>query len=196
MKRVMGLVLAVLMLCGVFAVGVSAMTQGECLAKRNELETQYNKWWNDIFYYPQYSVDYEKVLRPGKSLEAYKEEERLRSDSWKELLYKAGFNSGLTGNYESEWRVWQDYKRDEYALLNEYFDVGPLSAEVMELLDGSLICQNKPGGNPVPNPVPGPDADPDKIYDLFAGFLPASFAKVLTWIVKYVFFGWLWGRWL
>jgi len=37
---------------------------------------------------------------------------------------------------------------------------------------------------------------PDKILDFFASFLPSGLANVATWIVKYLFFGWLWGRWL
>jgi len=147
MKKLLAVLLAMMVMCGAFAVGASAMTRDEYNAKYSELENQYNKWWNDIFYYPQRYIDLESRLRSGKSVEEYKEKERLRSDSWDTLFYQAGFNSGLTGDYESSWRVWQDYIRDEYALLNEYFDVGPMSFEVMELLDGSLICQNKPGDN-------------------------------------------------
>jgi len=36
----------------------------------------------------------------------------------------------------------------------------------------------------------------EKIFGLFAGFLPESVARVVAAIVQYVFFGWLWGRWL
>jgi len=39
--------------------------------------------------------------------------------------------------------------------------------------------------------TPDPDPDPDPIFDFFANFLPESVANVLTWIVRYVFFGWL-----
>ena len=39
-------------------------------------------------------------------------------------------------------------------------------------------------------------ADPDKIHDFFARFLPEAIAGVMTWVVRYLFFGWLWGRWL
>jgi len=42
-------------------------------------------------------------------------------------------------------------------------------------------------------PVP---PTPDKILLFFRSVLPAGLATVATWIVKYVFFGWLWGRWL
>jgi len=41
-----------------------------------------------------------------------------------------------------------------------------------------------------------PEPKPDPIFDFFASFLPEGIAIVLTWIVKIVFFGWLWGRWL
>jgi len=46
------------------------------------------------------------------------------------------------------------------------------------------------------------DVDPptppatNKILLFFSGFLPSGLATVATWIVKYIFFGWLWGRWL
>jgi len=36
----------------------------------------------------------------------------------------------------------------------------------------------------------------DPIFSLLAGFLPESLASVATFIVKYIFFGWLWGQWL
>ena len=185
MKKLLAVLLAVLMLGGVAAVGASAMTRDEFSAKYNELENQYNKWWNDIFYYPHRYVDFESRLRPGRSLKEYEEKERLRSDSWDELFYKAGYNSGLTGNYESEWRIWQDYKRDEYALLNEYFDVGPLSAEVMELLDGSLICQNKPGDN---------DSGDTSFASALGGAIGRFFASIAVFILRYIFFGWLWMK--
>ena len=37
---------------------------------------------------------------------------------------------------------------------------------------------------------------PNKILLFFTGFLPTGLATVAAWIVKYVFFGWLWERWL
>ena len=36
----------------------------------------------------------------------------------------------------------------------------------------------------------------DKILSFFASFLPSGVANVFTFIVKYLFFGWLWGQWL
>jgi len=47
-------------------------------------------------------------------------------------------------------------------------------------------------------PTDGPEkpAEPDKIYDFFASFLPESVASVMAWIIRYLCFGWLWGRWL
>ena len=42
--------------------------------------------------------------------------------------------------------------------------------------------------------TPEPGADP--IFGLLASFLPVSVANVAAAIVRYVFFGWLWGRWL
>jgi len=39
-----------------------------------------------------------------------------------------------------------------------------------------------------------PETDP--IYDFFAAFLPTGVARVLAWIVRYLLFGWLWGRWI
>ena len=39
-------------------------------------------------------------------------------------------------------------------------------------------------------------ASPDKIYEFLAGFLPDFLATGMTFVVKYLFFGWLWGRWL
>ncbi|MCL2507604.1 MAG: hypothetical protein FWF05_00365 [Oscillospiraceae bacterium] len=41
-----------------------------------------------------------------------------------------------------------------------------------------------------------PTPAPDSIFSFFANFLPESVATVMTFIVRYVFFGWLWGRWL
>jgi len=54
-----------------------------------------------------------------------------------------------------------------------------------------------PGTDPGTNPGTDPGIDPggDPIYNLFS-FLPAGIAGVLAAIVRYVFFGWLWGRWL
>ena len=37
---------------------------------------------------------------------------------------------------------------------------------------------------------------PDPILELLSGFLPESIAGVLAVILRYVFFGWLWGQWL
>jgi len=50
--------------------------------------------------------------------------------------------------------------------------------------------------NETDDPDPDPDPEADKIYDFFASFLPSALASLLTWIVKYILFGWLWGRWL
>ena len=36
----------------------------------------------------------------------------------------------------------------------------------------------------------------DKIFDWFDSWMPGWLAKAFTWITKYIFFGWLWGRWL
>ena len=44
--------------------------------------------------------------------------------------------------------------------------------------------------------VPPMPEDEDKIYKFFASFFSEGIAKVFTWIVKFLFFGWLWGRWL
>jgi len=46
------------------------------------------------------------------------------------------------------------------------------------------------------DPLPPLPTTDDKIFDFFISFLPAPLANVATWIVKYLFFGWLWGRWL
>lgn len=48
----------------------------------------------------------------------------------------------------------------------------------------------------VENPViPG---SRDKIYNFLYDFFlgAAQFANFATWIVRYIFFGWLWGQWL
>jgi len=38
----------------------------------------------------------------------------------------------------------------------------------------------------------------DKIYDAMLKFFEGAdvFASFMTWIVRYIFFGWLWGQWL
>ena len=65
------------------------------------------------------------------------------------------------------------------------------------LIDAGILEPDPgPGPGPGPNPNPDPDPDPDPIFDFFASFLPEGVANVLTFIVKYIFFGWLWGRWL
>jgi len=67
---------------------------------------------------------------------------------------------------------------------------------LLEALDPDLLYEFYPkSGTPDDTETPE-DTTPDKIYDFFARFLPAGIAKVFTWIVKYLFFGWLWGRWL
>jgi len=49
-----------------------------------------------------------------------------------------------------------------------------------------------------PDPDPEPPTPPavDKILSSFVRFLPENAAKALAWVVKYLFFGWLWGQWL
>jgi hypothetical protein len=54
----------------------------------------------------------------------------------------------------------------------------------------------RPGTDPGTNPGTNPGGNPDPIYDFFGSFLSANIASVLAWIVRYILFGWLWGRWL
>jgi hypothetical protein len=51
---------------------------------------------------------------------------------------------------------------------------------------------------PIPPDNPEPPTPPvvDKILEFFVRFLPEEAAKALTWVVKYLFSGWLWGQWL
>jgi len=50
--------------------------------------------------------------------------------------------------------------------------------------------------DPDPDPDADPDPDPDPIFVFLVSFLPEGIANVAAVIVRYVFFGWLWGRWL
>jgi hypothetical protein len=72
-------------------------------------------------------------------------------------------------------------------------------AEAKAMIDGlNLEAENLliEAGLIAPIPTPPPSGTDDKIQAFFEGFLPAALANVFTWIVKYLFFGWLWGRWL
>ncbi|MCL2106944.1 MAG: hypothetical protein FWH26_07825 [Oscillospiraceae bacterium] len=45
-------------------------------------------------------------------------------------------------------------------------------------------------------PATGNPAAPDKIFDWFGSWMPTWLATAFSWVTKYIFFGWLWGRWL
>jgi hypothetical protein len=52
----------------------------------------------------------------------------------------------------------------------------------------SISDPDDPGADPG-----GEEPASDPIYDFFASFMPGNIASILAWIVRYVFFGWLWG---
>jgi len=70
-----------------------------------------------------------------------------------------------------------------------YFDAGA-AAKLQQILD-TLKAEFGPGNVPTPE-------EKDVIQDFFNGLFRyrSSIAEILTLIVKYIFFGWLWGRWL
>ena len=89
-----------------------------------------------------------------------------------------------------------DAKYDECIALDQAFEAALQAGNWAEAM--ALTVQMQKNAEEIKNLVDAAVAAsaPDPIFDFFASFLPEGVANVLTFIVKYIFFGWLWGRWL
>jgi len=99
-----------------------------------------------------------------------------------------------TNKYEINWDA---VKWEEAAALvraaNEIYREMLASLGVID----PTIPTYDPGTNPGTDPGTDPGTEhEDKIFGFFASFLPESIANMMTWIVRYILFGWLWGPWL
>jgi len=172
MKKLLSVLLAAMMLCGGLAVSVSA----------------------DI-------VVYDLTLNKPKIVNA-----SVFLVGWDNFCFEptesGTYTIRIEGNFDS--LVFALGNDDHYSDREEFFELnGSWSGNYSMSADESFYFTiNYTTDDPytiivtTPDADPEPEPEPDPIFAFFAGFLPAGAANVLTWIVKYVFFGWLWGRWV
>ena len=235
MKKVLAILLAALMFCGVGAAGALASYDPEAY-QRNAMRDSYNLLRN----WPLGDEDLNMALENGKSLNDFFEDFLAASPGWYSdsegnwyqitILESFALNDAVIAEYFNSAFV-QKYKAWQTALMNRavaytellaflsYGDGSPSNPYVntvrddyavryripfeengeLTLAQATIVLQELESEiraliDTLSNPEPEPDPDP--IFALLAGFLPESLASVATFIVKYIFFGWLWGQWL
>ncbi|MDR2687547.1 MAG: hypothetical protein LBB75_07320 [Oscillospiraceae bacterium] len=234
MKKVLSVLLAVLVLCGVGAVSASAGGGINPDAyRRGAMNESYNSLWD----WPLGSEDLNAALKEGKSLDNLLEDLRavyslyngwFQVTAWETFAhYDEVLAEYFNSAFVAEFKTWQtalvnySVAYAEFLIFlglgdgappNQYeeaiqtkstekydtpFDNGELTLAEATIVLQELEAEIRALIDTLGNPEPEPDPEPvDKIFELLASFLPESAANVLTCIVKYLFFGWLWGRWL
>ena len=249
MKRLLSVLLAVLMLCGVGMVSASAGGGIDPEAYRESAMGRSYNIFNEEW------VGHEKIvvgaLLPGKDInDFYIEYNDANDASWLQMngeitvwerfaLRDAILPKYFSSSFVDEFKAWQaalvnhsvaiaeflvplrgiyaggEYFPDYWNELGEQYKdkydafrtndmelyQAPFENGELSLAQATIILQGLESDiralikeiNDIMSSEPEPK---DKILELFTGFLPEGLANVLAVIVRYVFFGWLWGRWL
>ena len=215
MKRVLSLLLAVLLLCGVGAVGARAASPLLLIDGFNPLSASEE----DIEYlttvlgkeFPTV-VEFALLTEAEKQLVFLANEAKARQliNETYRYVNQPGMHSGIISE---DYIVFSAYAQ---FLAAAFYNSDPVSVEMMTELypnrnwahiADEVIAFCEAGYNSRPwldywnllallwTPV-NPEPAPDPILLFFSTFLTSGLATALTFIVKYLFFGWLWARWL
>jgi len=189
MKKVLAGLLAAMMLCGALAVVAGAMSEEECYNALSPLFDRLNDWERDVYTSAEYRALWEDETFLER-IEAMNDTFDAEADAFIE-------DAGPETDWAPLYRLYVQRYADMLSLMAEYGVFAP--ADLLEMIE-EMLPGTDSGTEPDPGTDPGTggteEPEADKIFDFLAGFLPVGLANVLAWIVKYVLFGWLWGRWL
>ena len=218
MKKLLSILLALVLAAGIAAAGAVGANAVVSYGTFSDLEgtiiIAVNAWRDTYDFTARHTAT---IIEGGARLAIYREWDlgvvRPLEDALDEIKAQVREIMDVDGNYlgaEYPDAVIPAFKKFwAYSILRDstFYDA-PVPDSLWALVGGkpadNPFLSPNPNPNPNPNPDPQPDPKPDpnpnpsadRIFVFFIGFLPEGVANTVTWVVRNVFFGWLWGRWL